>query len=258
MPRTAPNMPKKLKYKQPEDVDAIDLAAFDGKVKNRIAKVGVELEGGWDIVPAGVSLIGDGSVDISANHRGELPTPTGLDPVSIPSWMLKHYPHHVNKSCGLHVHMSFNYARHYMALMEPEYPKTMQEYLKRWATAEGFPANHHFWKRLALQNQFCGKGFYPDLQAAQRRKSYTHEGASRYTFINYPYGLHETVEVRGLPMMDTPEQGVRAVMRVIEITNAFLAAVAKPRRTRQDAPITSLVVLEQVTGPYHEISEERV
>lgn len=252
--------------------DPLDLTKYLGKAKNRIERVGVELEGGWLKLPPGVNnLATDSSVRITAptdeeylklesrmneirreyevagssrrlqiqneanevNNKmqklqrvklktGEIPSPI-LEPNKVESWMKENYPSHVNDTCGLHVHMSFKSARHYGMLMIPEYQNTIREYIKQWATEEKLESSHPIWDRLSGKNEFCKFEFFPDLQASKTHKEYNHNGeGNRYTAISYRSGEHGTIECRLLPMMSTVELGIRAVNRVLSITNASL------------------------------------
>lgn len=222
-------------------------------IKNRIYRVGVELEGGWKKVPKGVELVHDGSIRglvakkkpvdpdrlrgltpeqqyILVNTEamenvlsvGEIPSEV-LVPEAVDGWIKKNYPTHVNESCGLHVHMSFKKALHYSRLMVPEYPQTILAYMAKWAIDEKLPTNHPMWQRLKGDSQYCKLDFFPDEQAQQARKVYDHSmKGHRYTVINYCHAKSATIECRLLPMMDTAEQGIRAVNRVLDITNACL------------------------------------
>lgn len=227
-------------------------------LKDRINRIGVELEGGWEKVPDGVLLTHDGSVMVPAPLRpnvqgqvmlprvdargrvigqqamvanvpatfktGELPS----DPMTrekVPKWMQAMYPSHVNHTCGLHVHMSFYSAKHYKQLMVEGYPKTIVAYMKQWAQKEELADNHPIWERLKGANRYCQHKFYADMQAQARNKNHgQNEPGHRYTVINYCWSLEDrnTLECRLLPMMDTAVQGISAVQRVLDITNAFL------------------------------------
>jgi hypothetical protein len=254
-----------------------------GKPKERIALIGVEVEGGWTTVPKGVTITHDGSVRglvappgtmtpeeqataaaalearvvarynsmtrgrvFSPNERtslmndirqaerdalsrgrpvtpGEIPSPI-MPPKELESWMRKHYPQVVNETCGLHVHMSFDNALHYQRLMVPSFQETLFHYVTLWAKNEGLPAAHPLWPRLRGESRYCRHDFWPDLQVIQREKSHDqNRHGHRYTALNFCHGTHGTLECRLLPMFDTPDQGIRAVQLVLDVTNAFLS-----------------------------------
>ncbi len=236
----------------------LDIDRLLGKTRNRVQYVGLELEGGWTSLPEGVNLVGDGSVQVPELSRessstgrrqvGELQSePMPL--LKVEPWLKKFYPQCVNKSCGLHVHMSFRSALHYMWLMRPEYQRTMLDYLLKWATSKNFGENHVIWPRLKGKNAYCADSYWADIQASQTSKSYSHDGASRYTAINYCYGQHETVECRVLPMFDKVEQSIEAVHQVIAITNAVLALSAKKEKRESSSTMADEmgIIIEEST-----------
>src|SRR5438477_8185346 len=104
--------------------------------KNRVAKVGIELEGGWSKFPdneavgnmfhhdASVKLPEVPGVPEGLIRTGEIVSPP-IEPGAIGKWTSKWYPQHVNKTCGLHLHMSFFFIRHYRRLMVVDYQDTM-------------------------------------------------------------------------------------------------------------------------------------
>lgn len=211
---------------KPLDVDNVL-----GKIKNRVARIGVELEGGWKELPPGVNLDADGSVfrgnyDLLAQYpardkSGELPIGP-IQPAALASYMTKYYPHKVDHTCGMHVHLSFKHLLHYQWLQVPEYQETLIKYLTNWAKAGNFPPKHHIWGRLSGNNQFCLKAFWPDMQISKKSKEFGRDGEGhRYTMVHY-CGRLNTIEVRVLPMMQTVEQAIRGVQQVIDITNACL------------------------------------
>lgn len=228
-----------------------------GKARNRIRKVGIELEGGWVTLPPGTELVRDGSVSIEQEipqdlmnayrgattmaaqtkahkaisawqeahpapaHIGELPSPP-MEPERIKDFLKKFYPSHVNATCGMHVHMSFNTKLTYQRLMVPEYQDAIVEYLTKWAEVT-LPAEHGIFPRLAGTNVFCRKNFWPDQQASAMKKEYNRgAGVNRYTMIHYAHGTHGTIECRVLPMMENPELAYEAISEVLRITNAFI------------------------------------
>lgn len=213
-------------------VKPLDIDAVLGKAKNRVSMVGVELEGGWTELPPGVpALEPDGSVfhrkaPTGAKHIGELPIGPAL-PAAIGLLMAKNYPHKINATCGLHVHVSFESLFYYALLMVPEYQETVCEYLTRWAKENKLKETHAIWARLRGESEFCRKEFWPDLQASTKRKNFDHAAhGHRYTVIHY-CGRYNTIECRVLPMMNTPQLAISAVQRFIEITNACLYVLGK-------------------------------
>jgi hypothetical protein len=212
------------------------------------------------------SVKGLGSADVNGNpiKSGEIVSPP-MEPAAMGKWVTRWYPQALNATCGLHIHMSFHQIRHYKRLMVSEYQDTMIEYLKRWAEAEGtFPhekpcelvhnpfdyvpcskcgglrqvPGHHIWDRLAGKNKNCNLKFWPDKQVQMSRHGDQsspdrfYRDGSRYTVINYCFGIEnrQTLEVRVLPMMEKPEQAVRALKHVVRITNAVLYVLRNDAR----------------------------
>lgn len=216
-----------------ESVKYLNLDPVLGLHKNRVARIGVELEGGWTALPAGTALERDGSVfkdnrsEFPDTKFGELPIGPFI-PAALPKFMKKYYPQRVDATCGMHVHMSFERQIEYQWLMKPEYQETIVEYLSRWAMKENFPQTHHIWGRLQGKSIFCQKKWWPEEQANNKGPK-SHDQSvygHRYTIVNYS-GRTNTIEVRVLPMMTTYPQAIRAVNQVIDITNASLYLLGK-------------------------------
>jgi hypothetical protein len=177
--------------------------------RNRIDRIGIELEGGWETVPASTTLEHDGSVVIPAQtglYRGEIPSPP-MKPAEWEAWVRRCYPPHVNHTCGLHVHMSFKGNLRYQRLMKPEFITELVRILDAWGKRKKLKKDHPLWARLTGQNRYCMPFYAADHQARAERK-----GSNRYAAVNYCYGQHQTVEVRILPMfsdLDRPARKVR-------------------------------------------------
>lgn len=252
----------------------LDLSSKLGKVRNRIDKVGIELEGGWTLPHnPKIRFVNDGSVfhdhgrlvpppglpgrEIGVSvYAGEAPSPP-LEPSGINAWMAMAYPQHHNHTCGLHVHMSFANAKHYGLLTKIDYQDTLLHYLTQWAKHEEattpgtFPEDHHIWPRLAGLNDFCLAKFWPEKQIPKSRKVYGREEVGhRYTAVNFCFGVHRTVEIRVLPMFNDVERAKRAVRATLDITNASLVLLAAK----------SEIMVEQITllpeNLYEEVDQE--
>ena len=206
-------------------------------VRNRISKIGVELEGGWEKDP-GVPVARDGSVQFPGSdaHQNTMPggrgkmvlsgevqsTPGDLSEVS--AFILKVYPQFVNKTCGLHVHMSFIRRYFYQRLMDPSYQDTMFNTISIWAEEKKFSKSHPIWERLSGKHVTCMREFLADAQVRVGKKRYDHNVPySRYTAISYPWLQHKTVECRLLPMFEDASDAVEGVLLVADTTNKFLA-----------------------------------
>jgi hypothetical protein len=240
------------------DAKPLDIDAVLGKVKNRVALVGVELEGGWIELPPGVAQLDhDGSVfngrmPAGVRYIGELPIGPAL-PAGIGELIRQNHPQKVNNTCGMHVHMSFETLWYYHVLMVPEYTKTVIHYLTKWAEEQKFKDSHHIWPRLKGESRFCRDEFWPDMQAGTKRKDHNQERPGhRYTHVHY-CGRHSppTIEIRTLPMMDKIKTAISAVHRVIDITNACLYVLG-PKSSKLDKGVS------RITMPDNMIYEETI
>lgn len=225
----------------------IDLSSHLGKCRNRIARIGIELEGGWLTLPKGCQngVEHDGSVVFPApntaaetlkapRHIGEIPSPR-LSPVEVKkdsnliywqTWLKQFYPSHVNQTCGMHVHMSFENNLMYQRLYVEEYGLTVVEEFKRWSKTN-LPKDHCIHDRLAGKSEYCQLLFIPE-QALINRKLYDRKApVHRYTAISYCWNRTRTVECRLLPMMPDIDRAIAAITHLLRITNAFLVKTAK-------------------------------
>lgn len=212
----------------------INLDAVMGKAPNRIYRIGIELEGGWTKLPAGVrQLQHDGSVVIQQQlgeprlQLGELANgPMTMEEWK--GWLKSSYPQRVNDTCGMHVHFTPTTALGYSRLMCPEYPGTVVAYVKKWAEATRLSKQHPLWPRLAGQSRFCQHIYSADDQVRNASKDHDqHRKGHRYTVINYCHARTGTIECRLLPMMDTADQAIQLIQEFVDITNAFLRATRK-------------------------------
>lgn len=251
--------------------DAFDLDKYiDGAVpvKNRIEKIGYELEGGWVKIPIGAQIDRDGSVfarpELGRDDMGRVKqvAPDGVKcsigevqlgpmiPAGLAGSIKKYYPQIVDSTCGLHVHMSFATAKLYGMLMDgPEYQNSVFKYLMKWAESEGFPADHHIWPRLKGENEYCQKKFWPEKQI-KARKDFDHgRVGNRYTGISYRWQYTKTIECRILPMFEDYKQAIRAINVLFNVTNASLLVMADREKVKGDVVLSS-------TEQYEEFIEE--
>lgn len=249
-------------------------------IVNRIKLVGIELEGGWDRNVPGEEVIRDGSVEF---HPPQFP-PTPRDPVTgnrrplqpdqqalidnwrqpraaigeivskplpvgqVAAWVRKCYPEHVNKTCGLHVHMSFEHKLNYSRLMTPDFTPYMVNAIREFGHKESLPDDHALWPRVNEPNHpHCAHIYLGDKQAIVGVKDYRSRGKeySRYTFLNYCEKFHKTIECRGLCMFTDAEQAVRAIMCVLDSTNAFLSKIRRVERATSVSVSAKPMVYEE-------------
>lgn len=243
----------------------LDISKELPKARNRVYRVGVELEGGWTKLPDGVSNVDhDGSVQfedviIKANtqawdragsqflfFKGELPSPPllpeGKDILTLEKWLKSHYPDKINHTCGMHVHMSFRNAFQYMTLMQESYMWTIIEFVSKWAHGkkEFDKKDHPIWPRLQGKSEYCQHVFHADDQAQKQRKEFDHFAKGhRYTVINFPFTRQGTIECRLLPMMPTVDLAIEAVREIMKITSAFLLKKAQEDGSMLDGKLAA-------------------
>lgn len=224
----------------------VDISRHRARARKRVYRIGIELEGGWKKLPAGVRLAHDGSIhltdaDIAAGCRdiGELPSPV-MDVEKFPSWMKMYYPHFVNESCGMHVHMSFMTALTYQRLMDNRFPATIIAQMTEWAKSHKLSKKHPIWERLNGESRYCQHVFMADEQVKNTSKDFDQRRQGhRYTVINYCYSrTGGSMECRLLPMMEDVDTAISAVQEIIDTTNAFLAATAS-KETKHSAVVES-------------------
>lgn len=254
----------------------VDQYLTDQPVRNRVVRVGFEIEGMWDKpVVAKHPLVRDSSVFKSLVDAGGLSRklePTGMygeihtsiiSPIEIAPLMKKLYPKKIDETCGLHLHMSFDTLLPYSLLASSEsYQDTLIEYLKWWGTENAIPPGHHFWGRLEGNSEYCQKKWWPELQFTHTTKEFdkAKEG-HRYTVLSFEYQRLGTVECRVLPMFDTPEKCSSALLRIIKVTNGYLLSVEK-KRLKEKMKITkqslgsTKISLELRKGRIYEEYEE--
>lgn len=182
-----------------------------------VNKIGVELEGGWNgNVP--FQLEHDGSVHVTADYTGEVPSPP-LRPQEVVSWMREHYPDAVNDTCGMHVHVSVKHQWHYARLMDKEFFDFLKTSLAAWGKKLSIREEHPFWARLRGGNDYCKDEFHPELQIQHRDK-----GGERYTMLNYTWSRYRTVECRVLPGFAACEIAISAVLHLVNTFEEYLVA----------------------------------
>lgn len=207
------------------------------KVSMFVDKIGLEFEGGWDrrcIKPYDIQKsaaenstegnhnmycscisernVGDGSVDCPGDWNGEVPTkpfhptPEALD------HEFQWYPQYGNRTCGMHLHISFKRQYYYRRLMSPEFYEFFKKELRAWGERYGVK-NTQFYSRLNGENHYCKDEWLMEAQVNTREKD-----SCRYAILNYCYNLHKTLEVRVLPYFksaDTAKAAVKACLNII-------------------------------------------
>ena len=206
--------------------DGVIVKQLDG-----VGLAGVEIEGGWLVPPHGMYHDGsvsnnvtpqcphDGDYDCGCRPaKGEIHS----EPISqeaLEKWVDNNYPDKMDSSCGIHVHISTN-GNHlsYGKLMSKKF---WNYYLKRyqeWGITNSINEGSRFWNRLNGNCYYAKKRFNPLRQYKARYRE-----QSRYSFLNYCYSMHGTLESRLLPTFNEPRIAKSAIIEFIDIVNSYLA-----------------------------------
>jgi hypothetical protein len=195
---------------------------------DQINLIGVEIEGRWNEMPPVGELDYDGSVEFDGRtgmgSLGDTIDPEGpligeavsdpLSPGQAIAWLDDNYPAEVNRSCGLHVHISLP-PPNYQLLMDRPFYDFFRDRMEAWG--EENPVPDAFWDRMNGHNSTCRHEWMPDSQI--------HGGHNtRYTIWNFQaYRSHGTAECRVLPAFEMVPAAQDAVMEVCEIVCDYLA-----------------------------------
>lgn len=183
-----------------------------------VDKIGIELEGGWDEIPAGGEIIADLSIDgntfstdkyLTDKHVGEIVSPP-LPLEDWKAWAAHFWPTSINITCGLHIHTSFKEKRHYALLMKSSFERKVRASQRKLAEELELPKKHYIWHRLDGANPFALFGnVAPSEQVGITEKRIGMR--TRYAALNYCFSMHGTIEYRVLPMFDVPAEAFRFV-----------------------------------------------
>ena len=216
-----------------------------------IAKMGVELEGGWRHRKDRESgFHGDSSVDVYSEDDGrhecdgdcEDDCVISSEPriagefVSPPStvkelaeFMDKHYPDDIDESCGMHVHFSFVKEGHYGTLMEPRFYGYFLRMMQKFGEEHKLSKSDEFWERLAGKNNYCCNNRKSNRTSVGYRRLVESQvydrtrNETRYHHLNFCKALHGTLEVRLLPMFNDKKLAIEAIHYLAWIIESYLA-----------------------------------
>lgn len=185
--------------------------------------IGIELEGGWKNIKTSKDVIykSDHSVEIRDyyyDHIGEINS-IPLQFEQVESWIKSYCPDKVNKTCGLHVHVSFKNFSDYVRLMDNKFYDYFIECMVNWGKEQNFPANHLFWNRLKGKNNFCRKRWTPLGQIIDIE--------DRYTQLNFCFSEHGTLECRSFPAFDDPKIIYSSVCSLVNCYESYLSKSRK-------------------------------
>ena len=237
----------------------------------RIVKIGIELEGGWYVMPnnehepvdtlhsytwhrdtsvesldmgscGDCDYCNDGDSEDCTNgdgHAGEIISfPMYIDDTVNDTsellwhrWTKNYYPVEHNEDCGGHFHISFDNIQAFEFLCTVEFFEHFQRELHRWGVRAHIK-NKDFWDRLRGDNSMCKTTFKGVEQLYTTNDNYPD---CRYSILNFQYHKHGTLEFRILPMFDDPKLYIKAVQVCMDITQKYLDKMAnKPISIESD------------------------
>ena len=186
-----------------------------------IDRVGIEIEGAWDIKPVHNKERGpvyDGSVSIhEGNFKGEVRSVPIGDHATAEKFMDQNWPDYGNKTCGFHIHISVKSDHAYACLMDRRFYDYFLAQIDAWGKRWNIQ-NREFWNRMNGDNRFCLKEWGPESQSRTTAKYQ----ANRYKHWNFCYLLHKTLECRVLPVFKSKKIALAAMNEVFSIVEDWL------------------------------------
>ncbi len=191
-----------------------------------IHKIGLELEGGWD--KRRDDLTEDGSVhkqDFSNSVcTGELVSKPFDSLEECLEFLKENWPSETTNRCGFHIHLSYHSINSYNQLMSNDFYAQFLKDMEKWG--KNYPCtNEQFWDRLNNKNTFCKKQFIPEKQIVMKQKK--NSDPTRYTHLNFCYGIHKTLECRLFPTFISSKTACSALEAFVDCVENYLEA-AKP------------------------------
>ena len=142
--------------------------------------------------------------------------------VEMPLWkwvVREGYPDHVNDTCGGHFHTSWVDMRFYELLMEEEMGFQCKQHMIEWGydNLNETGQDRLFHRIKHGYSDYCKMFLEPESQV-----SGIHGRGDRYTFFNYPFHKHTTIECRFLPQFEQATTYISAVEEVIEFMKQWI------------------------------------
>lgn len=209
-----------------------------------IETVGVELEGGWNGNPD-FRIHHDGSVSCQGDNRGEAHTDPKDSLSGVFEQMKTKYPHYVDASCGMHVHIKLP-PLYYGYLTSKEFYEffkvKMADLGKKLEAHTNKKDYERFISRFNGGNDYCKDNFIPFKQIPLRDKC-----SERYAMLNFCYSLHGTMECRLFPMCHEPVNAKLIVKSYTDCIEEFLE-----NHKEQEVYRFKVSVEEDIIGPKKE------
>ena len=208
----------------------------------------------------------DGSVDTRHYTAGEIASPvfhisTDKEIRRFRRFVNEHYPQEVNSTCGHHVHLGLNDTLTYQKLMSENFFDEFVLEVKKFYDSEfkskAFETTEYaneyynrFESRWNNENSYCKKEFSPNSQANEGFTSYDGTDSGRYTFLNYCFRTHKTLECRLFPASNNPAVIIKVTEWFIKFTNSYLKKLEKKERVKKH----KLEIAQKESTLSHEVS----
>lgn len=187
-------------------------------------KIGVEVEGRFN----NLGQLQRTATNMQATYSGDASIHESPDSAAEPYEFKTHpgnlrhtieqvvalYPDETDKSCGMHIHMSF--PQDCLTLLNTTaFFEYFEKRWRAWGTAMALHPQGEFFKRLEGDNDYCSPNEFP--------RTYMYEG-ERYEQLNFTaWTGHKTIECRLLPMFRRSSLAVAAIQELVSIYEDFLA-----------------------------------
>lgn len=156
--------------------------------------------------------------DLNYCCDGEVVSPVYKRLSSLIKWTDINYPVKTNPSCGGHLHVSFNTDMSlYSKLIVPEFTDELIKHLHKFGVENKVNPNSSLFKRLKGGCDYALISYNPEHQLFS-----TEKGSSRYTAVNYCWGLHRTIEIRVLPAFQKKYLYINMLKSIDEFIDRFL------------------------------------
>jgi len=161
------------------------------------------------------------------------------------AWVTKRIPDRVNRSCGLHCHISTYSLRDYSRLMDLSFYDRFMARMSAYGIARGYKNDGAFFSRLS------GEGYNADRFAPD---SQVRGDTDRYTLINFQaLEKHGTLEFRLLPARTTAANAVADIAAVVGFVESYLWDA----NTASSHDLTVTLDVSQYLAPRREVIKLR-
>lgn len=166
-------------------------------------------------------------MEASSRHRftrygfqwiGEFISPP-MPILDYPSWLETCYPDEVNRSCGLHFHVSFQDQLAYSRLISKEFSEKLQKDIYIWGRDHLLRTSEpEFFDRLEGKNSTCRPKYDAKQQLSHKGKYHS----ERYRAVNFCFPLHQTIEFRYLPAFKEFKTAILAIDQSLLIIKRYI------------------------------------